>query len=61
MIGEDRLRQPIDSSATGKDLGVVVEKKLKFHKYAQMAVGKTFQAVGIIKHTICSRSLNSLW
>ena len=46
----------IDSLEERRDLGMVVDEKLKFNKHAQTAVAKASQTLGIIKHTIYSRS-----
>ena len=40
-----------------KDLGVVVDSKLKFHKHVQTVIGKTGQAMGeMLRSTICRTS-----
>ena len=55
-MGGDGSRQLIDSSAAERDLGIVVNEELKFHKHTQTAVAKASQTLRIIKCTVHSRS-----
>ena len=50
------FKQPLTTSHCEKDLGVLVDNKLKFNLHTQSAVAKANQTLGIIKRTFCSRS-----
>ena len=52
----DGSRQTIILSEAERDLGVIVNKELKFTMQTQTAVAKALQTLGIIKRTITSRS-----
>ena len=56
MIEIDISRQTITLSEAGRDLGAIVDKKLKFSIHTQTVVAKALQTLGIIKRTISSRS-----
>ena len=56
MLGMDGLRHTIISSEAERDLGVIVDKELKFTVNTQATVDKALQTLGIIKRTITSRS-----
>ena len=44
----------LDSVDNERDLGVVVDKQLKFHCHTKAQVSKANQALGLIKQTISS-------
>ena len=56
MLGMDRSRQTITSFEAERDLGVIVDKELKFTLHTQTVVAKALQTLGIIKRTITGRS-----
>ena len=55
-LGMDGPRQTIISSEVERNLGVIVDKELKFTMHTQIAIAKALQTLGIIKRTITSRS-----
>jgi hypothetical protein len=57
MSGGDGSRQSNGSSAAERDLGIVIDEELKFHKHTQTVVAKESQTLGIIKRTV--RSISS--
>ena len=56
MLGLDGSRQTIISYKAERDLGIIVDKELKFTMQTQTAVAKALQTLGIIKRTITNRS-----
>ena len=56
MESSDGSKQPFICSHCEKDLGVLVDDKLKFNFHAQSVVASANQTLGLIKRTFCSRS-----
>ena len=52
--------QPISAATEDRDLGLIIDNKLKFTSHTEMIVGKASQRLGLIKQTISSRVEHTL-